>query len=478
MEDLHLLLNHVQQCTQFTIDTESERSDGQLALIQIQTIPSQLPSLLILIELQHLPSDNPPAYVKIKIFFTLVFRSGNQLYSWGDMGKELEPIQDYHLVNWPATALLIDIQPYFSDWYEWALAHCESCRPNHNHHCDGINYDNVTTQNYSSSKNVCHEPSPYRSREKWSLQKALIYAAHMFIDKSSTVNNWAAGLTSNNSTLSFGRRKKMINYAIYDCFSTTYFIRPVLEYWTFNKLKNANIVELFTSFKSLPLPTINSSNTKTNKKIKKNIDPQQLFNINDDDLQPISDDDEIYLHQLIEPVTNEPPGNEKTPKDKQELTGQLLVNDAELISDEDDELIIDHNPTLPPVAVVDKAPPTKTRRKTHQQRSKGSRHRRNQKRNNTHRTRRYQYYLTRSMYYKFTMPSIKKILKQHHINYVHIKEADGILIIGVKNALIQQQYQNRIPEDIFDRKHYQIYQHHHQHHYQNHHQHNHQHHHE
>ncbi|CAF4862446.1 unnamed protein product, partial [Rotaria sp. Silwood2] len=42
--------------------------------------------------------------------------------------------------------------------------------------------------------------------------------------------------------------------------------------------------------------------------------------------------------------------------------------------DEDDELIIDHNPTLPPVAVVDKAPPTKTRRKTHQQRSKGSRH--------------------------------------------------------------------------------------------------------
>ncbi|CAF4393768.1 unnamed protein product, partial [Rotaria sordida] len=60
MEEMHLLVNPVQECTQFTIDTESERSDGQLALIQIQTIPSQLPSLLILIELQHLPFDNSP----------------------------------------------------------------------------------------------------------------------------------------------------------------------------------------------------------------------------------------------------------------------------------------------------------------------------------------------------------------------------------------------------------------------------------
>ncbi|CAF3851496.1 unnamed protein product [Rotaria sp. Silwood1] len=259
------------------------------------------------------------------------------------MDKELEPIQDYHLFNWPPTASLIDIQLYFPDWYEWALAHCESCRPNHHrHHPDGINYDNVTTQNYSSSMCVCHEQSPYRANEKWALQKALIHAAHMFIDKSSTVNNWAADLTSNNSTLSFGRRKKMINYAIYDCFSTTYLIRPVLEKWTFNQLKDTNIVDLFTSFKSLSLPTINSSNKK-NKKLKKNINLQKLFNINDDDLQPISDDDEIYLNQLIEPVTNEQPGNEKISNDEQEFTGQLLVNDAELISEEDNEIMIDNN---------------------------------------------------------------------------------------------------------------------------------------
>ncbi|CAF4144676.1 unnamed protein product [Rotaria sordida] len=473
MEEFDLLINHVQECTQFTIDTESEKSNGQLALIQIQTIPSQLPLLIILIELQHLPSNKLPT-------------SGNKLYSWGDMKKELEPMQDYHLLNWPTTASLINIQLYFPDWYEWALAHCESCRPNHHQqHPDVINYDNVTTQNYSSSRCICHERNPYHSGEKWSLQKALIYAAHMFIDKSSTVNNWAAGLTSNNSTLSYGRRKKMINYAIYDCFSTTYLIRPVLEYWTFKQLNNINIVELFTSFKALPLPKINSSNKKS-KKIKKNINLQHLFNMNDDDLQPISDD-EIYLNQLIAPVTNEQLEKEKISNYEQKFTGQNLVSDAELISNEDDKIIIDNNQEgqpaeendndeTPPATAIEEKLPTTKRNRTHHQRSMASRQQRNKKRNNTHRMRRYQHHITRSIYYKFKEPLVKKILKQHDVNYVHVKVVDGTLFIGVKTNMLKEKYQDQIPEDLFDRKHHQYYyQHHHQNHHQYHHQYNHRH---
>ncbi|CAF3330489.1 unnamed protein product [Rotaria sp. Silwood2] len=175
MEEMHLMVNHVQECTQFTIDTESEKSNGQLALIQIQTKPSRLPLLVILIELQHLPPNN--------------------LSTYGNMDKELDPTTDSHLFNWPTLASMIGIQLYFSDWYEWALIHCESCRPNCHqlHHPDGVDYDNVITQNYSSS-----------------VYKALAYAAHMLIDKLSTVSDWTSGLTSNNSKLSIGRRKKMI----------------------------------------------------------------------------------------------------------------------------------------------------------------------------------------------------------------------------------------------------------------------------
>ncbi|CAF1258658.1 unnamed protein product [Rotaria sordida] len=276
MKELHLLVNHVQQCTQFTIDTESEKSNAQLALIQIQTIPPRLPLLVILIELQHLSSNNLPTYC------------------------------------------------------------------------------------------ICHEQSPYRPGEKWSLQKALIYAAHMFIDKSCTVNNWAARLTSNNSTLSTGRRNKMIKYAIYDCLTATYFIRPVLAYWTFNKLKNTNIIELFTSFKSPSLPTNNSSN----KKNKKNINVQKLFNLNDDEVEPISDDDEIYLNQLIEPVTNKQPEYEEISNDEQEMNDKSLVNDIESIIDEDNELIINDNDENKPTNDVERKPTTTKYRQTHQQRSK------------------------------------------------------------------------------------------------------------
>ncbi|CAF1166667.1 unnamed protein product, partial [Rotaria sordida] len=240
-----------------------------------------------------------------------------------------------------------------------------------------------------------------------------------------------------------------------------------------------NVVELFISFKSLPLPKINSSNKKT-KKTKKNINLQKLFNLNDDDLQPISDD-EIYLNQLIAPATNEQLEKGKISNYEQKCTGQKLVNDAELISDEDDEIIIDNNQEgqpaeendndeNPPAAAIEEKLPTTKRNRTHRQRSTATRQRRNKKRNNTHRTRRYQHYITRSMYYKFKMSSIKKILKQHHINYIHIKDVDGIVVIGVKNSLIQQQYQHQIPENIFDRKHYQIYQHRHQNHHQSHHQ--------
>ncbi|CAF1515033.1 unnamed protein product [Adineta steineri] len=38
MRELQLSIKHVQECTNFTIDTEGEKSNGKLALIQIQTI--------------------------------------------------------------------------------------------------------------------------------------------------------------------------------------------------------------------------------------------------------------------------------------------------------------------------------------------------------------------------------------------------------------------------------------------------------
>ncbi len=70
-------------------------------------------------------------------------------------------------------------------------------------------------------------------KETWSLQLALIHTCNMFIDKSITFNHWAFELGSTYSTLPTTTRNKMKQYAIYDCFATTYLMRPILHYWSF-----------------------------------------------------------------------------------------------------------------------------------------------------------------------------------------------------------------------------------------------------
>ncbi|CAF3715689.1 unnamed protein product [Rotaria socialis] len=159
-------------------------------------------------------------------------------------------------------------------------------------------------------------------------------AAQLFIGKSTRVNNWAGELTTNNSTLSSSRRQNMINYAIYNVFLTTYWIRPILRKWIFQQLKNTRINDLFISFKS----TLPPSFLQKTKKLKKML-IQKFVNalLGDDELEPISDD-EIYVNQLVGPVKQAPPAIEEISDDEQQLTDQLLANDIELIIHNDGQV--------------------------------------------------------------------------------------------------------------------------------------------
>ena len=85
---MQLLIRHVENCQEYTIDTEGERSTNEVVLIQIETIPRELPIFIIIFELKHLSSDNSPSNVMIKNIFRLIFRPGNKLYSWGPIEKE------------------------------------------------------------------------------------------------------------------------------------------------------------------------------------------------------------------------------------------------------------------------------------------------------------------------------------------------------------------------------------------------------
>ena len=294
-DTMKLLIEHAEKCFEYTIDTEGEKSIMATALIQIETIPSELPKFIIILELTHLPSNSSLSKVLIKKFLQLIFRPGNKIYSWGNLTRELSMVKQKDLLC-PLEAEQYDIQALFSNWYIWARSQCGGC---------GL-----------SDNQQCHQRSPYRWNEVWSLQKALIYVSGVFIDKSITVNNWSSLLDPAHSTLSRTTHEQRIRYLIYDCLATTYLVKPVLNYWTFDYLMKTNFIELFTSSSDMS-SNINNNNVKItikcsstiNNKIKNNIDGQMFKNVLDNGLELISDesdleqisDEEIHLNQLIKP---------------------------------------------------------------------------------------------------------------------------------------------------------------------------------
>ena len=78
---MKLLIDHVEKCQEYTIDTEGDKSTHETVLIQIETIPKQLPKIVIILELAHLPSHESSRKVLVKKFLSLIFRSGNTLHS-------------------------------------------------------------------------------------------------------------------------------------------------------------------------------------------------------------------------------------------------------------------------------------------------------------------------------------------------------------------------------------------------------------
>ncbi|CAF1947553.1 unnamed protein product [Rotaria magnacalcarata] len=156
-ETMQKLIDHVQHCHEFTFDTKDDRSSMQLALIQIQKIPRQLPCFVVLLELFHLPSHDTLIFVKIRQLFQLIFQSKNKLYSSGPLQLEL-----YSTVNYELPSLL-----------------------QHNVINDVHSNPNIN----SSSTCTCHEASPYGPGEKCGLLDALIYTCQLFIDKSMTTSS-------------------------------------------------------------------------------------------------------------------------------------------------------------------------------------------------------------------------------------------------------------------------------------------------
>lgn len=136
------------------------------------------------------------------------------------------------------------------------------------------NYNQIKQQNPRILSCLYRLPSPYEANELWSLQKAFSYGCNLLIGKLCTLSHWLSSLTLNFSSLFPKDRANMVNYATRDVMIFRFFIIPITERWTFDKITNRMISEMFVACKSAKLPLL--STTMSIKKKIKNIDRQSL----------------------------------------------------------------------------------------------------------------------------------------------------------------------------------------------------------
>jgi hypothetical protein len=444
IDTIETLLNHFESCYRYSIDTESDRFTYELSLVQVQSIPRQLPSLIVLFELNHFPSSDSLLMKKIRSLFHLLFRLENTIFSWGPMHVELKPAISMNLFKWPVSGLLINLQDEFSSWYRGALPPCEACRSNQ-------------LSNTSKFRCTCMDNYPYaKLTDLWSLQNAICYTINRFLDKSSTRKNWSALLDPNYSSLSSLEQSRRTNYAIYDCVAVTFLHRAVYDKWTLMELREAELTSLFTSdvlppLSSLPAPILleniseDESEAELTSLVIPKAPPHSSSLILSTLLEDISEgeneeDDEIFVSSLSSQFRMK---ESIDPLQNAELThGTLFDND-----------ITDPAPLNQPL-IPDEQP--KSRRTC---RSAEARTRRNRKRNQALRPYRDQHVIYREVYYRFTLKQVKNILSDLGIRGVHLKpiRSTNFLSIGMKKDYLVDLYFDRLPGDLFDKKHYQQY---------------------
>jgi hypothetical protein len=205
----------------------------------------------------------------------------------------------------------------------------------------------------------------------------------------------------------------MIEYAIYDCFGVTYFIRAIDQDWSIEQVRNSNVVDLFQA----PPPS------------------PQYETISDDDIdeQPINEDIDIDILSIQAPVFVDDDSHDDF---------RIIDDDSRVFTRQGVENVDDNDQNV------------KKRRTTKHQRNDEYRKRRNKKRTNYFRSQRYRYFISRQFYHRFTMATVRNILDKLDIHFTHVKDEGDLLVIGVKDEQRQQEYEQLLPRDVFDRSHY------------------------
>ena len=216
IETLDDLIDYAGKITNYTIDTEDQLQPppqhSKPALIQIQYLHENCPSIIILMEMMHLPPEGSKRFERIQRLCRTIFSNEHRIYSWGDATSELSKFYRYKLFDWNNVneTERINVQDDFKKWFH--------------------------TNNPSS---------PYvkiKANESYGLQLAIYVTFNEWLDKRLTLANWGIGIdlilkTIPNELMKKRKwiddeeeiRRMMTLYAINDCLAVTKLVNEMIR---------------------------------------------------------------------------------------------------------------------------------------------------------------------------------------------------------------------------------------------------------
>jgi len=225
------LIQLARKTKRYTIDTELDYYTHEPALIQIEFIAMK--SVVLLIETCHLPRPSSVLFWLIQSLFKVIFQSSNLIYVWGDFIFELTHF--LHCGLFSSTMLnqvnTMNVQLRFKQWYNQVFLH------------------RCGLPSVSDDHQLCtcfYRPVKHKNNQ-WSLQKAIAYTFHEFLDKRRTKSNWSRRLSSNSmqqySMLNEQIKQlheHLILYAVNDCLAVTKLLMVIEFNWTKAQLHQYN----------------------------------------------------------------------------------------------------------------------------------------------------------------------------------------------------------------------------------------------
>ena len=214
---LHSIKNSLLQIHLYSIDTASDNTSDMIprstpALILVEALRAEAPSIVLLLEVQHLPPPSSPLFCEIRHLCQIIFSHVNTIMTWGLVLNKLHIFEQLKLFDISQITNTFNIQQSFTSQWNSHHPHTVECTTVHQQlpkdHAQSdvliclVNTvdleDDFDSDQPINDHNTCICPShvrPYKAKNAlWTLPKAVEFVFNRDVNQSFTDATWSCGL--------------------------------------------------------------------------------------------------------------------------------------------------------------------------------------------------------------------------------------------------------------------------------------------